>query len=364
MPRRKSRIYPQHGNVNSQILDLAKIREKSMCEKAPYRLTMFIADKPVEGEEDNFIHTRPISRDKAYEIVQKHKSNVYLVSEEIQSQIYIGGKPLIGLPELAIAMEIVPLGKPILSFADYKNVKEDLEYFQSLGAHLLNTGIEDAPALGNDASSENKGIITVPDVVIIGSVQDMLLQFEWTHGIPPHVADWINLRFYAMSILSCCYIGRGAPTGVNLFEQANMIAEDTDLLSRFVDAISTSNRALPPFNSKRLPAWQEKILWESRINSHFQKALKQSENFREYFYYPPLIYQDPNMAAVDEEFKVIRDLMRQMIYIYEKGEENNIPDIIWAEAGPHQMCDALDEIGIVSSIDAYLCGVPYEDIIS
>lgn len=317
---------------------------------------MLISPRQETNSIADCIRTRPITREKAYEIVERHTDSVYLVSEEIHSIQFPGWEPVVAAPELAIAMEIIPLGAPILSFYDMEQVENDIGYFQELGARLLNTGIEDAPSPFDFES--------VPDVVVINAAQDMRLQYEWTKGVPKHVADWINLRFYALNILNCCYIGRGAPTGVNLKEQADMMSQNLELLGRFVDAITSSSRALPEFDNTRLPEWQEKILWDARINSHFQKALKQSENFREYFHFPPLVYQFPELAVADDEFKNIRELMRQMIYAYERGEENNIPDIIWTETGPNQMSDALDEMGIVSSIDAYLCGVPFEDIMS
>lgn len=355
MPKRKSKA----DALKRARRELSEQHRPSTCprqEKAPYRLSMFVPGKPVEGDPDNLIHTRPLARDTARDIVERHKDKVYLVSEEVDSNKFSYGEPLTRLPELAIAMEVVPLGNPVISFQEEDNVAADLEYFQSLGAHVLNRKIVDA--------TDPLDVGEKPPAVVTGAVRDMLLQFEWTSGVPKRVSDWINLRFYAMGILNCCYIGRGAPVGVNLKEQADMMCEDTELLGRFVDAISSSNRTLPDFGSGRLPAWQEKMLWEARIDNRFQKALKQSENYREYFHYPPLAYQFPELAAVDEEFRNIRELMRHMIYAYEKGEENNIPDVIWTDTGPQQMSDALDEIGIVSSIDAYLCGVPFEDVLS
>lgn len=324
--------------------------------RLPYRLTMFIPNKPA-GNDGEFIHSRPIDYGEAREITAKYKERVYLVSEEIEENDSIIGEPLIRLPELLIAMEAVPVGNMVISFDDRQRVGEELPSLVANGAHLLNDMIyQSVESLPGPDDSENAYVVDI--------VGDARPRFDWTGAVPPHIVDWVNLRFYAMSILNCCYIGRGAPTGVNLREQADMMSSNLELLGEFVAAVTSGLRELPEMKVPHLPAWQERMLWESRLSHHYQKALKQSESFREFFHYAPITCQRPEVSVAEEEFKNINQLMRHMMYAYEKGEENDIDDIIWTASGPAQMAEALDEIGAISTIEAYLMGVPIDDLMA
>lgn len=342
MPKRKSNIFkPPSANMGF------------VQERAPFRLTMLTPGFTSDDAYNSPIRTRYVLHSEADGIVDKYADKICLVSEELPD---IYGRSKIAAPEALIAMGAIPIGSMVMSFDHLFNVHEELERFETMGVSLFAGGIL--------STAPNTEDLQMPSVYIADTVEDMQFVYDYTGELPKEVVDWVNIRSYAADILNCCYIGRGAPAGVNLREQIEAMAEDLGLLKQFVEAVSSGTRTLPDMENVVLPTWQGNMLWDLKIHQHFQKALKQSENFREFFHFSPFVFQSPDMRIVDQEFCNIRTLMREMIYTYEKGEENNIADVIWTQAGPAQLCDALDEIGVLSSIEAYLRGVPFEDVLA
>lgn len=238
---------------------------------------------------------------------------------------------------------------------------ESLSNLSAFTLHEESTATESRQNYGN---SETK-IIPGNFIALTNSVWDRNPNIDWTGSIPEHIRDWINLRFYASMILNICYIGRGAPTGVDIRDKIEWIASDQSAMREFLSRFTSERIIMPEFDMSQhraIPLWQQDDLWNLRFRHEYQHALKKSENFREKFEYLPTIYQDPQIDIVYLMGKDIEKLLRGMLISIKYGKENNVPDIIWNADNIDEIISQFEEMGAITLVELVLSGLSVETL--
>lgn len=175
------------------------------------------------------------------------------------------------------------------------------------------------------------------------------------------VSDRSAFLSIATSVVSCCFAGRGAAAGVDWKSSVLRISENANGLRKMVEAASCGMVEMP----ERLPrvlleSWRKDILDEYLLRSEFA-AGEIKGRFRDIFSCLLLPGGDEELHKTARNMMVIADLWRKVPATFDEDlmlEDVN-PD---ATSVLERLSSVGEKIGISSFIEAYVAGVPLDDI--
>lgn len=322
-----------------------------------WAVTAYDATIDVFDSDEPPIRRRVVTPDEALSISKRFGKRVVLVAESLEE---LPGRTIYPIPHILIAYGAVPANAIILSFS----CKEAVELV--IPKMIANSNLLLADRIGSAAPNiidENN-----PSTMLYAynSVEDLQWQIECTSEIPSSVRNWVDARFFAAFILDCCYLGRGCPVGLDFRYHINRIVSGTVDMPEFISRITGGIIQMPSDVSDLtpIPKWREKMLWNLRSEHRTQQAFKREERFRDRFSVRPFLHQNEDLAKFMSNLQSIKYAMKELIYAYDRGADNTVPDIRYdAPDAPNRLSDIMDELGMTNTIRGICMGIPVQDLI-
>ena len=175
------------------------------------------------------------------------------------------------------------------------------------------------------------------------------------------VADRSAYLSIATSVVSCCFAGRGAGAGVDWRSSVLRISEKANGLAKMVGVASCGMVEMP----KRLPcvileSWRKNLLDEYLVQSEFAPG-EVKGRFRDVFSCLLLKGGDDELYRTAHNMAVIADLWKKVPTTFDE-------DLSLSDVNPdsdkvlERLSSVGEQIGISSFIEAYVAGVPLDDI--
>ena len=180
--------------------------------------------------------------------------------------------------------------------------------------------------------------------------------------VAPEIANYVAVLSLATSVVNCCYAGRGVQAGVDWQSSVIKIANRPDRLYEMVDTASLGLLSLPDsIPTYDLDPWLKDAIYEHVMRSEFVRELDKTGRFRDLFHCRLLSGGDEQWETAAKNMKVIEGLWAKVPTTLD--EPVLIEDINPDSEHVRDRLERLDEaIGVRSFIEAYLIGVPLEDL--
>ena len=231
----------------------------------------------------------------------------------------------------------------------YLNISEISAVASSLSTSIIYSDIEgfDCRAYCQGAMSYDKHSVT--GLFYLGDVR-------------PEIANYAATLSMAASVVNCCYAGRGAQAGVDWQSSVIEIASEPARLHEMVDVASLGLLTLPEaLPDCRLEPWESNAIFEHVMYSNFRRESGDSPRFRDLFGGRLLNGGDPEWETAARNMKVIERLWAKVPATFD--EPILIEDVNPESEHVRERLEKIDEtIGVRSFIEAYLAGVPLDDL--